>query len=418
MKILHTVENYSESGGGMFEVVKQISEHLLEFGHEVTIASNRHALTGSLNKSKIKIRRFEIDGNDVRGYSSEKSVIEEYQKFLIESGFDVITNFAAQQWATDLTFPVLSRINAKKVFVPTGFSGLFLPQYKDYFEKMRYWMTQYDMNVFLSHNYRDINFARENKIKNTCIIPNGASAEEFSKPNDNDIRSTLCIPRDHVLILHVGSHTGHKGHKEAIQIFRASRIKRATLLIIGNIVDAKCYKKCMFTSQAFNFREKIAGDPKYNLFKRRKKSNGFITDGVNKQILIMNLKRSDTVKAYHDADLFLFPSNIECSPIVLFECAASGTPFLSSDAGNATEIAQWTGGGMILPTIHKKNGFCTVNIRESAAMLEDVMADHVKRSEMANTSYQRWKENYSWEKIAMDYEHLYLDLMKNNDRKA
>ncbi len=415
MKILHSVENYSISGGGMYEVVRQISERLAGFGHEITIASNSTYLNEISQSRAINIRNFDIKGGFAQGYISSGNAIKEYEDLLLLNEFDIVTNFAAQQWATDLAFPVLSKITAKKVFVPTGFSGLFLPQYKDYFEKMMYWMKQYDMNVFLSNNYRDINYARENKIQKICIIPNGASAEEFAKPKDNDIRSTLCIPLDHTLILLVGSHTGYKGHAEAIRIFKASKIKKATMLIIGNIVDAKCHKQCRHTARSFNFLEKITGDPKYNPFKKGKKNNGYIADNMNKQILIRNLKRSDTVKAYHEADLFLFPSNIECSPIVLFECAASGTPFLSSDAGNASEIARWTGGGMILPTIHKNNGFCTVNIKESAAMLDALMADHVKRSEMANTSYLRWKENYTWEKIAMDYERLYLDLIKTND---
>ena len=35
------------------------------------------------------------------------------------------------------------------------------------------------MNVFLSNDYQDINFARENGVKKIILIPNGASEDEF-----------------------------------------------------------------------------------------------------------------------------------------------------------------------------------------------------------------------------------------------
>ena len=41
MKILHTVQDYSPTGGGMYMVVKQISERLANKGHQVTIATRK-----------------------------------------------------------------------------------------------------------------------------------------------------------------------------------------------------------------------------------------------------------------------------------------------------------------------------------------------------------------------------------------
>jgi len=177
MKVLHTVELYYPSAGGMQEVVKQISERLVKLGHEVTVATTK--LSERKNKiiNGVKIEEFNIEGNLVRGLKGDT---EKYKKFLIDSDFDIITNFAAQQWASDLAFDILDKIKAKKVFVPTGFSGLYLPEYKDYFEKMKDWMKKYDMNIFLSNDYRDINFARKNKINTIkfndlghCLLLNG-----------------------------------------------------------------------------------------------------------------------------------------------------------------------------------------------------------------------------------------------------
>ena len=59
------------------------------------------------------------------------------------------------------------------------------------------------------------------------------------------------------------------------------------------------------------------------------------------------VRQREVVEAFFAADLFLFPSLIECSPLVLFEAAAAGTPFIATDVGNSREIAEWTGAGLI-----------------------------------------------------------------------
>ena len=51
------------------------------------------------------------------------------------------------------------------------------------------------------------------------MIPNGASELEFTRKAIIDIRKYLGIPAHQFLILQVGSHTGMKGHAEAIAIF-------------------------------------------------------------------------------------------------------------------------------------------------------------------------------------------------------
>ncbi|MBI5471065.1 MAG: alpha-L-glycero-D-manno-heptose alpha-1,3-glucosyltransferase, partial [Ignavibacteriae bacterium] len=43
MKILHTVQRYAPDTGGSEEVVKQLSEYLVSFGHEVTVATGKSA---------------------------------------------------------------------------------------------------------------------------------------------------------------------------------------------------------------------------------------------------------------------------------------------------------------------------------------------------------------------------------------
>lgn len=470
MRILHTVESYLPSLGGMQEVVRQLSERLCALGHEVTVATGTNTARTDTIVNGVKIKEFSITGNMVHGMTGE---VEAYRQFVVESDFEIMVNFAAQQWATDALLPILGQLKMKKVFVPTGFSGLFQDIYKDYFVLMRSWMCEYDINIFLSQDYRDINFARECGAK-TLVIPNGASTNEFLSEDVPDIRKKLSIPNDDFFILHVGSHTGAKGHAEVIEIFARAEINNATLVIIGNDFGNGCAKSCEAYAQLFErnfgyflnikhlscfmdqFRSLI--DCLFTWMKRKKMKHkstvesdlgenpanshlillrqigcifvnklsqlwqrlvGLIIiiakrEQDNKRFIITSLPRAETVAAYKQADLFLFPSQVECSPIVLFECAASHTPFLTTDVGNAGEIIEWMGSGVLLPTKKDDFGRSKAVIKDSAKVLEQIYFDNDRRKKLAETGFRAWREKFTWEKIAEDYEKVYRELLSKS----
>jgi L-malate glycosyltransferase len=388
MNILHCVESYYPALGGMQEVVKQLSERLAAAGHQVAVATRKHKDRTHKIVNGVTIIDFNISGNAVNGIEGEK---ENYERFLLESNFDIVTFFAAQQWATDVALPILDRIHGKKVSVPTGYSGFYWPAYKDYFSKMKNWIHGYDMNVYLSNDYRDINFARANNVSKLCIIPNGASADEFLKENTINIRKELGLSETEYIVLHVGSYTGWKGHHEAMEIFLRSHLKNATLLMIGNNHEnfgiSKKTHATLYVLKLLN-----------RLFNR-------------KRIIFKYFSREFTVAAYKQADVFLFPSNIECSPIVLFECAAAALPFIATDVGNSVEIAGWTGGGIIAPTKKNPEGFSFINIREGVKILNRFFKDRSIGKQLGKRAFKVWGEKYSWEKITMQYEEMYLNLI-------
>lgn len=412
MKILHTVKSYSPLSGGMYEVVRQISKNLARNGHIITIASGKIPKNFYVDQKNIKIIQFDF---------SKNGEYEKYQNYLINSDFDIITNFAAQQPMTDAMLPILDKIKAKKVFVPTGFNALYSKTHTKYFENMKKWMKQYDLNIFLSNDYQDINFARKNDLPENkiTVIPNGASKEEFFKENILNIRNKIGIDKNNFLILLVGSFTGVKGHYEAIKIFLKSKIKNSSLLLIGN-GDTKCSKRVKNISYKLNHSI---------LFKNQ-----------NKKIIIPNFTRKETVSAYKEADVFLFPSNTECSPTVLFEAMAAELPFLTTEVGNAKEIIQWSNGGILLPTKHNvilgenifekfkkilkktllKIGlnfwnpdirYSKADIYGSAKILEEMYSDPQKRKKLGTSGHCAWIEKFTWEKIAEQYEAQYKKLL-------
>lgn len=389
MKILHCVELYFPSIGGMQEVVRQLSERLVSAGHEVTVATRKLNERKESTHNGVAIIEFDIQGNYAYGMKGE---VEAYRKFLLSSRYDIVTFFAAQQWATDIALPILDQIRGKKISVPTGYSGFYMPEFQTYFSQMKSWIFGYDMNIYLSHDYTDIRFAQENGVTHLTVIPNGAGENEFLLSSTLDIRKELNIPKNHFILLHVGTYTGAKGHQEAIEIFLRSSIPHATLLMIGD--------------KAEKYEERYIKKPLMFFLRLINKLKG------DKRIIFDSFSREHTVAAYQQSDLFLFPSNIECSPIVLFECAAAGLPFISTEVGNAAEIAQWTHGGEIMPTRKDANRFSHPILSGSVKLLNSLYNNKEKRKEMSDTSRKIWKEKFSWEVIAKQYEELYLEISK------
>jgi glycosyltransferase involved in cell wall biosynthesis len=413
MKILHTVESYLPAHHGMSEVVRQISERLACMGHEVTVATRKDPLRSEKVISGVHIEEFDISGSWTFGMKGE---VGRYCEYMLASDFDIVTNFAAQQWATDAILPILDSIRGKKVFVPTGYSGLSDPVWKLYYDCMPGWLAKYDRVIYLSDNYRDVAFAREHNLSNGILIPNGASAEEFDVTPDVNIRQMLGISKDDLLIIHVSGYVGDKGHSDAIDIFSRSGLHNSALLFVNPTFTPGALKPPswprLLARIMLNAIQKKA-TPEFRILPFKQLQYSIKNYLNHRKLLFVALSRPEVVAAYQQADLFLFPSHIECSPIVLFEAMAAKTPFLCTDVGNVREIVNWSLSGEILPTIFDGSSSCIgkADINLSAAKLTALGQDIDRREEMAKCGYLAWKNRFTWEQISLNYLNLYKDLL-------
>jgi glycosyltransferase involved in cell wall biosynthesis len=124
----------------------------------------------------------------------------------------------------------------------------------------------------------------------------------------------------------------------------------------------------------------------------------------NKKIIITNLDRSDLIQAFLNSDLFVFASNIEYSPLVLFESAAAGLPFLTVQVGNSKEIIEWTKGGVLCPATIDNNSRTVVSPQILAKEIMKLESDPEKRATLGKQGRSNWEKRYSWEKITFEYE--------------
>jgi len=92
---------------------------------------------------------------------------------------------------------------------------------------------------------------------------------------------------------------------------------------------------------------------------------------------------------------------------VLFESAAAGKPFISSDAGNAREIAQWTGAGLIADSYLSKSGYTKVNVRDATKLIEELIHNENLAKKMGHSGRRAWSKKFTWSKHSREFLKLY-----------
>ncbi len=377
MKILFTVEFYEPRKGGAEEVVKQLAERFVRNGHEVTVATSAVDERKENILNGVRIESFELGGNLATGIRGTKKEIARYRALLC-ADFDVVVNYAAQIWPSDLAFDILSAMKAAKVFVPCGYSRLTHPDFKEYFERLSSYLRQYDKLVYMSPNYQDKRFGDEHGLgEKSVIISNGAAEEEFLMPDTFNIRTVLGIRAKH-LAISVSNHYQAKGHSFVRKAFRMMRHRRdTTLLIIGERVSGRLKNKVghfMFDYLWCWLAGIFSGNVR----------------------LVSGKDRALVVSAYKSADLFLFGSRVECAPLVMYESFAGRALFISTGVGNIPDYAD-----------HAK----IVKTPEEMARTADYYLDNeIDRQALVEKAFMMWKEKYTWAVIADEYETLFKSL--------
>jgi glycosyltransferase involved in cell wall biosynthesis len=423
MKLLLCCESYPPHRGGVQEVMRQIAERLAARGHDVTVATRRHPQRTEHTVNRVKIREFRAGGKLAYALQGE---IDAYRKFVREADVDAILIMAAQQWSFDALWPVLDQIKARKVFIPCGFSCLYEPEFSEYFRQMSDILGKFDHLIFNAEKYRDVDFARRLGLTNFTVLPNGVDQAEFDQPKDDGFRSRLGIPDDAFVFLTVGNPIEAKGHGQVIDAFaRLDTGGRPAALIsvanwspgglrgalriasqIGDTVRLEGWKGIKRLGRR-QLQRRMAPAKVQGGMPRAEKIDAIAVKATAqslKKAIRTDLKRSDLIQAYLAADLFVFASKVEYSPLVLFEAAAAGTPFLTVPVGNAEEIVGWTGGGMLCPAKKDDFGYTTVDPQVLAAAMARCVTDRTALSQLGATARERCRRLFDWPVVVGYYE--------------
>jgi glycosyltransferase involved in cell wall biosynthesis len=358
MRILITVERYAPAIGGAERVVQRVSEGLAARGHEV------HVLTGGspehVELAGVHVHRIPLSGNETRGIRGDRDAVTS----LVGSvGPDLLFNYAAQTWTTDCCFELLrSTSRPRMVLAPCGFSGLGTRRYRDYFALMPERLRGYDALILHSTVYQDWSFAAQSGVTRMFVVPNGA---------DPPVAAGLApeLP-DGQFAVTVGSHVLSKGHAQFARAIRALARERDLSGVIvapprrGLDLLRGCQLVCRARASAQPLRL-IDGSPA-----------GAV---------------AATVAA---AEVFLFTSRVECAPLVILEAMAAGTPWVSYDVGNVSELA----GGVVVASFEE--------LLQAAREILDG-----QRPELAGEGRAAWEADHRWERIVARYESVFEELI-------
>ena len=189
LNILHTVSNYppTTKGGGATQVVRRVSEELVRRGHKVTVATSyAPQRVSGCNINGVIVDHFKVYGLLGQSILGIYGNVNTFTTYLKETNYDIIMNYAAQTWHTDLTFRNLPTIRAKVVLAACGYSGLVgwrkLLYYR-YFRKLPKYLKQYNAVIYHSSKYHDYEFGKRHGITNYKVIPNGIDSNEFTGTN-------------------------------------------------------------------------------------------------------------------------------------------------------------------------------------------------------------------------------------------
>jgi glycosyltransferase involved in cell wall biosynthesis len=421
MRILFCCQLYAPSVGGVQEVIRQIAERLATRGHKVTVATTSLPMRDFDSLNGVSIKGFDVKGNRVSGMTGE---VREYQDYVRGGDFDVVMIYAAQQWTFDALWSVLDKVAFAKVFVPCGFSGLFEPGYTKYFQELPEVLRKIDHLIFNATKYRDIDYAREHGIDRFSVLPNGASEVEFDVVIDPTFKARYGIPEQSFLFLTVGSFTGLKGHQELSRAFSKVVVpegQHTTLILNGNEVQrlenglsdiSKKFVGLIRTHGLFYALKQIVKKIIGSSASPRSFGESINKTQANKLVLVTDLPRKELTQAFMAADLFVFASNIEYSPLVLFETAAAGTPFLTVNVGNAAEIAQWTGAGVMCPSEVDAKGYTRVDEEVLAKSMAALINQKDLLENLGASGKRNWHERFTWGKVSDQYEQLFSRLIE------
>ena len=296
MKIAQVCPRYHPDIGGVETHVKEISERIVKKGWDVEVICTSGKLQKKDKINGVKITRFRsIAPNDAFFLAPQ------IYSYIVNREYDMIHTH--NYHAFPALFCALAKKDRKLVFTPhyhgAGHSFIRNQLHKPYRPIGKIIFKKADKIVCVSKF--ELNLIKESfKIPSSKLthIPNGINLNEF--------KDTKPLERKHKTILFVGRLEKYKGVQYVIQAL-----------------------------PLLEYRLEIVGKGPYEQ-KLKKLASSL---GVSKKIDWMReLPRSELLKHYKSADVFVMLSEHEAYGITVAEALASGTPWIVSNIDSLGEF--------------------------------------------------------------------------------
>ena len=205
--------------------------------------------------------------------------------------------------------------------------------------------------------------------KKVCYVPGvgiDLSKIQNTQCDRNEVRKSMGVPEDCILLLSIGELNVNKNHQVVVKALAKLNNKNVHYAVAG------------------------LGDQKENLLNLAKEL------GVENQFHLLGY-RTDALKLYRAADIFVFPSFREGLSVSMMEAMASGCPIVCSQIrGNVDLVENEKGGFQFTP----KDELTLVT------QLISLINSEKKRKEMGNVNTQNilfFSINHVLEKMSKIY---------------
>ncbi len=334
MRIVFVTESFYPNNAGVPVVTRYLAEGLKEkYGHEV------YAVTEMVVPEKEGIYKgipiFRYDVSYSRGLNVKGDVEGFYNK-IVELHPDVLILECAQCVTTDIILPHLHELKCIKILHSHDFSGLWIPFFKIYpslnmtlatpknylMYRLYYntvlkkYINDFDLLLYISDLGKDkIFFDKYAKVKNEVLL-NAANDMFFDtnvrkdQKSNNELKKYCDIKSEQYYIC-LCNYSGIKNQKKVLEEYYKTKKRNVAMVFMGRSEN--------------EYLEKLKKHED-KLIKKYGKREVYYLTGVS---------RTDIPYILANAEISLTASLWECYSIALIEAMAVGTPFISTDVGNA-----------------------------------------------------------------------------------
>ena len=204
-------------------------------------------------------------------------------------------------------------------------------------------------------------------------IPNGIDVDRFGGPPDEQLLSTLGIPRDRLIVGTVATLRPEKNIARLLHAFAQVKDKvAASLVIVGDGAERLALK-----SQALDM-------------------------GLSDTVIFTG-PVEDPARLLSAFDIFALSSDTEQMPISVLEAMAAGLPIAGVDVGDVKDMVSTENSPFIVdkdsPTL--------------AASMLDLLSDADRRRCIGAANKERVLADYSLDRMLRSYTELYVDLIQS-----
>lgn len=125
-------------------------------------------------------------------------------------------------------------------------------------------------------------------------------------------------------------------------------------------------------------------------------------------VILKDIPRKDVVEAYHASDVFAFPSQTECGPIVVLEAMAAKKPWVALNVGHIPDLK----GGYCVYTSSQKNGLLSFDSdvsRQFQQNISKLINNEELSISLGSEGYAQVDKEYNWEKVKEQYRDFFLN---------